>query len=224
LDISGSGIAPPDAYRNEAIQTIYDFLACIDGAHEPLKPADVILVFGHWHSGPAHHAAKLHHGGFAKRIIVSGGVGPKTRPGLPETYKTEADYFFSILTHNGVPGIAVTRETRATNTLENVRFGIEEYRNRCGKLPQSAILVALPPLLRRSQATMKRHWPGIETQTSPYTPGALDWPIADWLPALRAEVKKLTTYAEKGDIAPVPIPDEVKVAEAILDAELTEEH
>lgn len=219
MKANGGGIAPPNNDAHAELRKIHNFLACA-GSELPDQQVDVIFVFGHWHPGPAFWAAELYKRGLAKRIVVSGGVGPKTRPRLADTHASEAAYFFDILTHQGVPGIPIILETEATNTLENVQLGIAKYKERSGRLPDSAILVAIPALLRRSQATMSKQWPSIKTYTSEFAlpPPFNNWPLEEIYPLLRAEVEKLEAYSAKGDIVPVPIPDEVRTCLTMLDA------
>ena len=127
------------------IQPVWDYLAL---AETPLS-ADVIFVFGSRDRAVPARAAALYHEGHASQVLVTGSYGRMTREVFP---KPEALVFKDHLIEAGVPRSAVLAEPFATNTLENVRLGIEMLR-RADRMPRSALLVAKGFVMRRCVAT-----------------------------------------------------------------------
>ena len=190
----------------DSIRLVSDFL--VESVPvEDLPEADAIFVFGNYNPRVAEHAADLWIKERAPSIIVTGKGGFR----LPEQYETEADFFASVMIKRGVPSHAIILEKEATNSLENVRFGMQVARM-AGRLPRSVILSAIPPLLRRARATFRKHFPDVEVFGS-----AFDLP-SDWYTVRRinrfvlGEIDRLRNYAGQGHIAHVPISEELLVA------------
>ncbi|MEK7552673.1 MAG: YdcF family protein [Patescibacteria group bacterium] len=174
---------------------------------EDLPKADTIFVFGHTDSRVAEHAAALYLAGKAPIIVITGGAGERTV--LPEPYKTEAAYYQNIVVQSGVPDNAIILEDKSTNTLENVCLGIPRARAVCKKLHR-VIAVAMPPLLRRALATMRKHFPDIEVVGSAFvSDNPNEWISGKWLQRLKGEIDRLIKYAKEGDIARVEIPNDI---------------
>lgn len=91
---------------------------------EKLEKADLIFVFGGSHSVLWESAAKLYHQGYAKKIIVTGGLKPIALKHKSWQYgdRTEADVISQKLVENGVPKKAIIIEDKAVNSYENVIF------------------------------------------------------------------------------------------------------
>ena len=179
-----------------------------------LPRADAIFVFGHNDSRVARHAIKLWEIDKADRIIFTGGSGPRTK--LPVGFATEAEYYAGIARIRGVPDGVVISESVSTNTLENVLLGI------CaGKISnltlQSLILVAMPPLLRRSYATFRKQFPEIKVVCSAPPDFSLDeFLVPSRLVRVLGEFERFPIYATQGDIEPVEIPPDVFASVNIL--------
>ena len=78
------------------MQVIWDYL-CLD---DPLQKADCIVGFGNFNTDIARRAAELYHGGFAPKILFTGGLGRNTEGLLPEP---EAVRFARVARECGVP-------------------------------------------------------------------------------------------------------------------------
>lgn len=178
---------------------------------EALPAVDAVFVFGNYNPDVASHAADLWTRGKAPRIIVTGKGGFR----LPDAFATEADFFASILRERGIPEDELTLEREATNSLENVCFGMRAA-IQSGHSPRSLILCAIPPLLRRARATFRRQFPGIETFGSAFSLAP------DWFTPRRinryavGEIDRLIAYVKRGDIEPVPLTDELLTAVEVV--------
>ena len=83
----------------------------------PIKPADLLFVFGTRHGvGETVDAAlDLWRRGFFRHAIVSGGM-------MPGDTRTECEVIKQAMVAGGVPAGLILEEHRATNTGENVIF------------------------------------------------------------------------------------------------------
>lgn len=193
--------------NDSALKTVLDFLLD-DTPLNRLPSADAIFVFGNIDPEVARHAALLYKLHKARRIIVSG----KGRVRIPN-FKSEAAFFANILMKKGVPKSALILEDTAMNSLENVQRGIAAAKN-AGLSPATLILVAIPPLLRRSRATFEKQFPKIKTFSS-----AFRIPFAYWKLRRRrllGEFDRFTEYEKNGNIARVKIPSSVARAVTTL--------
>jgi len=187
------------------VWTILDFLIeTVPG--NKLPAADGIFVFGHVDKRVPEHAAKLFLSGKANKVIISGGAR-ESNP-IPKGFSSEAEYYASVMNRSGVPDDSFILEYKASNTLENVLFGMQASRE-AGFFPRSLILVALPPLLRRSKATFTKQFPNIRTFGSAFPIGEGDWQDRNRVRRILAEIDRLKQYSQSGDIAEVHIPRHV---------------
>lgn len=182
---------------------LYDFLAAQPKEPRDLEPADVIFVFGHNDPRPAEHAAFLFELERARIVLVSGGVGPRTE--LTSAYSSEADYYGAILQAAHVPKGNVILEDKATNTLENVMYGMSRLTVSMSN-PSRIIVVSVAPLLLRSELTLRQHFPQIHIQKS--APNMKREWVEDNAKVKRlcGEIERLIQYSARGDIAHVNIP------------------
>ena len=189
------------------VQPLWEYLALA----EPPCSADVIFVFGSRDLTVPTRAAALFHQGHAPQVLVTGSYGRMTRDVFP---KPEALVFRDHLVEAGVPPTAILTEPVATNTLENVRLGIETLR-RADRLPATALLVANGFVMRRCVATFARQCDDIQVRACPPDGGvatALDRSPTEFATRLVAEIDRLDRYAETGDIRAQEIPSAVREA------------
>jgi uncharacterized SAM-binding protein YcdF (DUF218 family) len=190
---------------NIAIRVLMEFLSEYTPV-EVMPDADMIFVFGHYDERVAQQAAYLWHVGKAPYIVIAGkGVR------VPKGYETEADYYASLIIARGTPADVIFLEKESTNSLENVQQGRKVWQE-AGLNPKIAIACAIPPLLRRSCATLRKQCPGVVVYGS-----AFKFPIEEWtswerLLRMVGEIDRLEAYAEKGDIEAVEIPANVQDA------------
>jgi hypothetical protein len=186
------------------LEVVWSYLT---GTPDP-SPTDVLFCFGSFHFGVARHAAALYELGVAPVVLVSGGVVGRIEP-----YETEAEAYVDVLAGSGVPRDRIVVEPRATNTGENVGFGMTALRER-GVDVLSATLVAWPTSLRRCVATFEQQHPGVTVRTQPAFSGL--GPYASTpdraIETCLAELVRLRTYPALVYITAQTIPGEVEVA------------
>ena len=190
---------------------LWRFLAVAD----PPARSDVIFVFGSQAFAVPARAAELYHAGHAPVVLTSGHYGRMTRDHFPAP---EAVVFRDWLVRDGVPPEAIVTEPDATNTLENVRFGLAAL-DRAGVAVQRALLVAKPFVMRRCAATFDRQAPDVEVRCCPPATSldaSIDREPGLFAARLVAELDRLERYAAAGDITPQAIPAEVRAAAGLL--------
>jgi uncharacterized SAM-binding protein YcdF (DUF218 family) len=174
--------------QSEADVTAYLFL------EDQPEPADVVLVFGGADRRRALPAADLHRQGLVGRIVLSGG-SPKRATG----FATEAEAMADLLEATGVPASALVLETRATNTLENVRFSLPWLPSR-----GSIILMTKPVHMRRAAMTARRSLPEARLLCVPGPTGDCRrdswWQHADGRRTVRSELAAIARYFARGDV------------------------
>lgn len=138
-----------------------------------LSPADVIFIFGNKHGvkQSAEKAAELFSAGYAKRIIVTGGV--KTDSGL-----TEADAIAAGLQARGVPQESLLVENRSTNTQENIEMAMELIKERGIEMPKTMITIGNIAAGRRFLMTLKKRWPDVFAMAANFN--AFPTPLDKW--------------------------------------------
>ena len=199
-----------------ALHYLWEYLAI---SRDPIA-SDVIFVFGGLDLSVPAGAAELYNAGFAPTVLVTGGYGPFTKDKFPEP---EARVFAKRMIELGVPESAIALEIRASNTGENVRFGMEELA-RMAVVPMRAILTAKPFLMRRCIATFERQFPEVEVVPSPPRGPILsfcDRSRRDFAERLLAELRRLHDYADQGFTTSQPVPTHVQAAAEDLRALLS---
>lgn len=124
-------------------------------AETQLAPADLIFVFGcRWPEQLAARAAELYAQGYARTILVSGGVD--TDAGIPEWL-----HISRLMIAKGVPASAILVEKEARHTGENAALGRAVAEAALGRdSVGSVICVGAVHASRRYAMTLERHWPG----------------------------------------------------------------
>ena len=193
----------------QPLQVIWDYL----GMHQEPQKADCIVGFGNFNDNIASRAAQLYHQGYADRILFTGGLGRNTRGLLPET---EAARFARVAEECGVPGDAILREDRSTNTKENILF-TRDLLTQLG-LPRDHILGVHQPFMeRRICAALGVYWPEVRiTVTSPqvtipeYLADAKRQGITEnaAVSVIVGDFQRMDLYAQKGYQLPQEIPEE----------------
>ena len=193
----------------QPLQVIWDYL----GMHQEPQKADCIVGFGNFNDNIARRAAQLYHQGYADRILFTGGLGRNTRGLLPDT---EAARFARVAEECGVPGDAILREDRSTNTKENILF-TRDLLTQLG-LPRDHILGVHQPFMeRRICAALGVYWPEVRiTVTSPqvtipeYLADAKRQGITEnaAVSVIVGDFQRMDLYAQKGYQLPQEIPEE----------------
>lgn len=136
----------------ELAQIIWDYMRF----EQPLKQADVIIGLGSSDVRTADWCSKLWKDGWAPMILFSGARGRITRDVFTEN---EADVYEQRALEIGVPQHVIVKDTKATNTGENIRNSAEVLHT-YNVTAKRIILVTKPYMLRRTYATFMKQWPG----------------------------------------------------------------
>ena len=170
----------------------------------PLRPADLLFVFGQRRGVPQLVAAavELWHGGFYRHAVVSGGA----TQGDP---RTECAVIKQGMVAGGVPAAVILEEHAATNTGENVTLSLPVIDAALGRANvASVICLGKVCTARRYPMTLQRHWPEVEKMVATVNPYAV--PVERWHtdPLFRrrvlAEDAKIAPYKAAGFIADGP--------------------
>lgn len=196
-----------DTDYEQALLPVWEYLVV---EHIPQR-SDVIFVFGGIDLAVPAKAAELYLANLAPHVLISGNVGPFTKEIFSEP---EAYVFKQEMTKMGVPESSIKIEDQASNTGENVTFGMRNLADR-NIIINSAILVAKPFLARRCLATFQLHYPKVTLFCCPPKGPILkfcDRPRHDFAGRLLAEIDRLELYYKKGYITKQIIPHSVKSA------------
>jgi uncharacterized SAM-binding protein YcdF (DUF218 family) len=183
-------------------------IAAINAQHliiTPLKPADLLFVFGTRVDVKERvdAAVRLWREGYFRRSIVSGGV-------TPGSDRPECDIIADAMTARGIPAAIILREDRAMNTGENVTFSLPIIDAALGLASiRSVICLGNTWTARRYPMTLHRHWPEVEKMLvmvdSFATPRALWHTDPEFRRRMLCEWDKIEPYKAKGFIAQWPV-------------------
>lgn len=176
----------------------------------PVKPASGILIYCSNDLRVAEYAAQLFHGGMARWICPSGGVGRLT---YDLYHKPEAEAFADVLIKAGVPSSAIYIENRATNTAENIFF-TQELLKTNHLIYKNLIILQKPYMERRTMAAVTKYWPGLNFCVSSPNISFDEYPfdgftMTDLIQVMVGDFQRIILYAERGWQTPQPIPDSV---------------
>ena len=170
----------------------------------PLRPADLLFVFGTRHGvGETVDAAlDLWRRRFFRHAIVSGGM-------MPGDTRTECEVIKQAMVAGGVPDALILEEHRATNTGENVVFSLPVIDAALDRQSiRTVICLGKICTARRYPMTLHRYWPEVAKMLATVNPYAV--PVERWHtdPTFRdhvlAEWRKIAPYKAQGFIADWP--------------------
>ena len=173
-------------------------------ADTPLKPADLLFVFGTREDVALRvdAAVRLWREGFCRWAIVSGGV-------TPGSHLTECEIIKTAMAARGIPSERILEENRALNTGENVVFSLPIIDAALGLARlRSVICLGNSWTARRYPMTLQRHWPQVEKML--ITVDAFDVPRSLWHTdaefrrRVLSEWDKIEPYKASGFIAEWP--------------------
>ena len=183
-------------------------IAAINAQHlirTPLKPADLLFVFGTRVDVEARveEALKLWREGYFRWSIVSGGI-------TPGSDRSECEIIAGAMMARGIPRELILREDRAMNTGENVIFSLPVIDAALGLTNiRSVICLGNTWTARRYPMTLHRHWPEVEkmlvTVDSFATPRALWHTDPEFRRRMLCEWDKIEPYRARGFIAEWPV-------------------
>ncbi|MEU4764627.1 YdcF family protein [Actinosynnema sp. NPDC023794] len=198
----------PDEHRADVV-TLWDYHDMTHRVH----PADIAIGLGSHDIGVAVRAVELYQAGTVQRLLFTGANAPTTVKRFP---RGEAVHYREYALEHGVPDEAILIETEATNTAENFTLSREVLRDN-GIQVSSAILISRPYQERRSYATCRKLWPGLDIVCTSHRP-----PIDEYVAGigdvdfvvnmLVGDTERITAFAEAGYAIPQDIPTEVHAA------------
>lgn len=169
----------------------------------PACVSDLGFLFGTRHGVPefceAAHA--LWRSGMFSRLLVSGG----STGGSP---LAEADVIAERLVGLGIPESALILETAATNTGENVRFGMAKVAEvmDLGAI-RSVVVIGKICSTRRYLMTLQKHWPGLSLSVA--SVNYFNVPVERWheheefRARVLSEFDKIPRYTAEGFLAEI---------------------
>ncbi|WP_329218947.1 YdcF family protein [Streptomyces sp. NBC_01485] len=125
--------------------------------HEP-RPCSVGIGLGSHDLGVADTTADLFLRGMMPLIVFTGATSRTTRERMP---RGEAEHYRDRAIELGVPGDAILVEPHARNTGQNITLSCSLLEER-GIETSSVLLISKPYEERRSYATARKLWPGVE--------------------------------------------------------------
>jgi uncharacterized SAM-binding protein YcdF (DUF218 family) len=171
----------------------------------PLKPADLLFVFG-TRSDVALRidaAVRLWRHGLFRCAMVSGGV-------TPGDDRSECEVMTAAMVTGGIPRDVILQEHHAKNTGENVIFSLPIIAAAISlETIRSVICLGNAWTARRYPMTLQRHWPEVEKML--VTVHAFDVSTALWhtdaefCRLMLSEWDKIEPYLAKGFIAEWPV-------------------
>jgi len=194
-------------------EIVYGYLAHRTMPH--LRPADIIVGFGHFDRRVAQRCGELWQAGLAPRILFTGGVGA----GSADLDQPEAEAFAQTLLREypSFPHEHLIIEPESTHTGDNIRFSLGLIAAARWSV-HSAILVATPFRQQRVRQTWAKVTPSISQQSAPPL-SSLDTDIEvfaqkgeDLIAQLLGEIQRLRAYPAKGWICSGEIPEDVTAA------------
>jgi uncharacterized SAM-binding protein YcdF (DUF218 family) len=185
--------------------------------HQPLGKADIMLVLGSHDLRVPKYAARLFIEGFAKRLVISGGIAHSDDLLKTNWQKTEAEMFADVLTEAGIDANDIVLEKEAKNTGDNFSLSrrIIESRN----IEFSSVLVITKPYMeRRAFATGSKQWPDKQIIVSS-PPISFDEYFSEYvdqetspesiLNIMMGDLQRIDIYGRKGFQIVQEIPSEV---------------
>lgn len=157
--------------EHRIITDISNFIFVSD---EPEK-ADAIFLPGGSHPEQPEYAARLYHQGYAKWLILSGGISVKRDkwPGVRAKadiynggYQSDCEFFTDVLLKNGVPAPAMIGEDKSGHTRDNAFFSRKAVDER-GVEIKTALIVCKAFHARRCLMLYQMAFPDVEIKVCP---------------------------------------------------------
>lgn len=146
-----------DPAIEQPLAILWDYMRLV---HAPSQ-ADAILALGSFDPQAAVVAAGLWRAGWARTIIMSGGIAHQGTLLQSGWDRSEAEVFADVAVAEGVPREAILLECEAQNTGQNFSLG-KALAVRLGLKIERLLVAAKPYMTRRGYATGRIAWPEAE--------------------------------------------------------------
>ena len=204
---------------DSAAREIFAYLSATDAP--PAEPCDAVLGFGTFDLTLAAFCGELHARGFARRIVLTGGIGA----GTADLGRPEADAWRDeiLRLHPQIDPRSIIVENRSTNTAENIEFTAALLTREFPELAfgrglRTALVVASPSRLRRVKLTLQKRLPELRIwRRLPAVDFDRESALHEskgiaYLPHLAGEIDRIRDYPTRGWIAAEPLPAEIIAA------------
>jgi uncharacterized SAM-binding protein YcdF (DUF218 family) len=180
--------------------------------HRP-RPCSAAIGLGSHDLGVATFAAELYHAGMFPTLVFSGANSPTTASRFP---RGEAEHYAEEAVRLGVPESAIIRESRATNTGQNIAYS-QAALEAAGATVESVMLISKPYMERRAYATFRKIWPEVEVvcASEPLSFDQYIGSIGDErlvIDMLVGDLQRVIEYPSLGFAVPQEVPEEVASA------------
>ncbi|OIK24677.1 YdcF family protein [Streptomyces malaysiense] len=181
--------------------------------HHALRPVDVAIGLGSHDLSVATRSAELYRAGLFPTLVFTGGNSPTTAKVFP---RGEAVHFREHAIGLGVPSEAILLEPSAGNTGQNITLS-REVLAAAGITPATVLLVSKPYMERRSYATARKLWPGVEIRCASEPLDLYDYvkSIGDEklvLDMLVGDLQRVIEYPRRGFAIEQEVPADVREA------------
>lgn len=184
--------------------------------HE-LRPVDVAIGLGSHDLGVASFTAELYRAGLFPSLVFTGGNSPTTTARFP---RGEAVHYREHALALGVPDEAILVEPNAGNTGQNITLS-RQVLAAAGIVPATVLLVSKPYMERRSYATVRKLWPGVDVVCASepldfddYVKSIGDEKLV--VDMLVGDLQRVIEYPELGFAIEQHVPQDVRAAYASL--------
>ncbi|WP_225900480.1 YdcF family protein [Streptomyces sp. RLB3-17] len=181
--------------------------------HHELRPCSAGIGLGSHDLGVASHTVDLYRQGLFPVLVFTGGNSPTTKARFP---RGEAVHYREHALQLGVPEKVVLVEPNAANTGQNAVFS-RQVLAAAGIVPESVLVVCKPYEERRSYATFKKVWPGVDVVCASepvglaaYAEGIGDAKLV--IDMLVGALQRVMVYPEQGFTIPQEVPGDVAAA------------
>jgi uncharacterized SAM-binding protein YcdF (DUF218 family) len=202
--------------QREQARLIWDY----HQMHHDIRPAGAAIGLGSHDLGVAAFCAELYRAGLFPTLVFSGGNSPTTAAVFP---RGEAVHFREHARQLGVPDSAILLEPDAGNTGQNITLS-RDVLAAAGIIPETILLVSKPYMERRSFATARKLWPGVEVicaceplELDDYLKSIGDEKLV--LDMLVGDLQRVIEYPKLGFAIDQDVPEDVHAAcESLLTA------
>jgi uncharacterized SAM-binding protein YcdF (DUF218 family) len=180
--------------------------------HE-LRRCDAAVGLGSHDLGVATYTAELYHRSLFPVVVFTGGSSRTTRDRFP---RGEAVHYREHALELGVPDAAILVDPHATNTGANITNS-RALLDAAGDRPATILLISKPYAERRSYATARKLWPGVDIVCASQPIGFDDYVQAigderQVIDMMTGDLQRIIEHPARGYTIPQHVPSAVVAA------------